>query len=280
MAFELPKEVNEFLGIESAEDLDGFKKSFDNKFVRVDKVVDRKDIMDPLFGRKIGEIETKIKNAAREVLGLDTKDLFGNDAKVDDVIKIVFNKAHETHQRKITELEGKIGKTDNEALEELQGEYDKLKQTHETKVGELTTLKDDAVEKYQQLEKSTGEKFREIKIDGFTREAHNKIDWARSEKDFDLKYKGFQAQMNEKYSRSLNDEGEFIVTDKNGERIKDDKVSGEFKSYDAVLKQEALDAGLIKVNSAGGNKLSSGFSGKVEPKEGEPIRKINTSTRG
>lgn len=280
--FELNKEVREFLGLKG-ESLDDVKKEFEDTYIRKANIGDDKALLAPHFAKTTGEIETKLRSAAR-AYGVDIEEgLIPKGSKVTEVVDILFSKATELRDSKVTELEGKISTPDDKALETLQGQYDTYKETQGKKYSDLEGLRDDAVTKFNDLETSSNEKFKNIKLDTLRNEAHNKIKWAKEGQDFDLKYKGFQAQMNENFKTSLNEEGSFIVTDKDGERIKDEKVTGQHKSYDSVLKDEAEKAGLLKVNPNGGQKTTpNGFSNqniKVEAPEGQPTRKINTATR-
>lgn len=278
--FELPKELSEFLALDSG-NLEDFKADFEKKYVGIDKLADRKDLINPLFGKKIGEIETKVRSAARS-FGIDLKDDgIPKDTKIDGVIDIVFGKVGELRDTQVKEFKDKVGDNDDEALGKLQGEFDTFKESQGKKYSDLEILKTDAVDKFNDLEKTTGEQFTQIKLDTLRGEANNKITWASEEKDFALKKKGFDFEMKENFKTTLNDEGSFIVTNSKGERIKDEKVTGEFKSYDTVLSEEAAKAGLIKVNPQGG-KPAPNFTPPTSSGAPPPVqttRKINTATR-
>lgn len=279
--FELNKEVSEFLGLKG-DNLDDFKTNFEDTFIRKDKIGDDKTLLAPHFAKTTGEIETKLRSAAR-AYGIEIEEgLIPKGSKVTEVVDILFGKATEIRKKEVEELNGKINTPDDKALEKLQGDYDTFKESQGKKYKDIEGLRDDAVTKFNELETSTNEQFKNIKLDTLRGEAHGKIKWAKEGQDFDLKYKGFQAQMNENFKTSLNEEGSFIVTDKDGERIKDDKITGQFKSYDSVLKDEAEKAGLLKVNPNGGQKVPN-FTppppNGTPPVEGQVTRKINTATR-
>jgi len=279
--FELNKDISEFLNLKS-ENLDDFKKEFEKDFVRIDKLAGRKDLLSPHFGKTLGELETKLRSKARD-FGVDLKDGIPEGTKTDEVIDILFTKATELRDSQVNEWKDKAGNTDDEALTKLQTEFDTFKESQGKKYTDLEGLKEDAVTKYNELETSSNEKFTQIKIDTLTNEANNKVKWAREGEGFDLKYKGFQTQMNETYKRSITDDGTFVVTDSKGERIKDDKVTGEFKSYDKILNEEAEKAGLLKVNPQGGKPVNGTFTPApaetTPPANGQPARNINRATR-
>lgn len=281
--FELNKDVSEFLNLKS-ENLDDFKEQFEKDFVRIDKLGGRKDLLKPHFGKTLGELETKLRGKARD-FGVDlSKDGIPEGTKTEEVIDILFTKAAELRDTQVTEWKDKAGNTDDEALTKLQSEFDTFKETQGKKYTDLEGLKEDAVTKFNDLEKTSTEKFTQIKIDTLQSEAHNKVKWARESEGFELKYKGFKAQLNESYKTSLTDDGTFVVTDNKGERIKDEKVTGEFKSYDKILNEEAEKAGLLKVNPNGGQKVpQTGFTpppaAGTPPANGQPTRTINRATR-
>src|SRR6056297_4140053 len=81
-------EFLKFTGVdpESAENLDSAKAAFKKSHVHVNEIAQRDDLIGPLFGKKIGEIETKFKQSLRGLVDFEEGEL--KDKKFQEIIDL------------------------------------------------------------------------------------------------------------------------------------------------------------------------------------------------
>lgn len=244
--FELQKEVSDFLALEGIESVDDFKTKFGESFIRRDKVMDDEDLKAKFTGRIAGMIETVVRRVTKEKTGVEIAEADIADMKWEEVVDHGLTKSLEAKDAKITELEANSSGDDSAKVKNLQKDLATMTAKHEDE----KTLKDDAITKYTDLETSSGDKIKGIQLDTL------KKDLSRNLKISDgvdpLKKKGFISEMNEKYKLTLggDDNDTLVITDTKGDKIKSDKVSGEFLSPAEVYEKESIDAKIYSLSPA------------------------------
>ena len=76
-------------------------------------------------------------------------------------------------------------------------------------------------------------------------EIDKSIKWAADTEYFKERKQSFMSDFAGKYNTKLSDEGNILITDKEGNRIKNEDKAGEHMTYADLLNKEAVDAKLI-----------------------------------
>jgi len=251
MAIEL-KDIFQLIGIENAETLDEVKAHVEKTFIPVGLIQEDERIkkhVSKVIGKRIGEAETKIGIASKK-FGIELA-----EGKFEDLVE-GFTTALELKHK---ELADAVGKGDDAKVAELQKQVDKLTKTITEKDGFLTNA---LTEKEKVEQEFTGFKTSLVKNE-LTTKAWSSLPW--SDTADDLKKKGFQAVIADKYEVRLPQDGEdtkdglVVVNKATNERP---KTAVGFVPYAELLQKEAQEAGVLKVG---------GHANKQTPPASKPI---------
>lgn len=247
------KDILTTLGIEGEiNNVETFKEKFQEKFISLSEISERKDIVEPIIskaiGKRIGSLETIIKKAAKENgVDLDGEEIKGKP--IEEVAKTVFTKLSENHSSVVNDLKSQLDSRSEDVIKKLNKEINDYK----TKYNELETLLNDTKNQFTKLQE---DKDKEIKMFKIEVEKKNIFDKVGFKKDMTAVEKtGFETLINSKYDLDLDEKGILIVKDKNGKRIKNDKVVGAFKTLEDILREEAEANGLISKNPHAGKQV-------------------------
>lgn len=249
------KDLLNTLGIDAeVKDSAEFKKLFEEKFVPINELSERKDLLEPIIskaiGKRIGSLETLVRKTAKEhAIDLDSEEIKGKP--IEDVTKHLFNKLSETHTEVVKDLKSKLDSKSDDVIKKLQKEIEDYK----NKYSELEGLLNDTKNQFTKLQT---EKENEIKAFKIEVEKKNIFDKIGFKKDMtSVEKAGFEALIKSKYDLDL-DEAGIVIKDKTGKRIKSDKVVGAFKTFEEVIKEEAEANGLINKNPHAGKAVYVG----------------------
>jgi hypothetical protein len=245
------KEIAEILGIDSekVKTIDEFKQNFESEFVRISQIPERKDVVEkvvnPIVGRRLGTLETEFKKTAKEY-GIDlTADEY-KGKPVEEIGRILLNKSAEKFGETVKELEDKLKAGGDEKVQKYQKELEDWKK----KYSETQSLLDNTSSRYKELEQSKNTEIKQFKLNQLKSDVYKSVDFKDGMTE--LEKAGFEAILNSKYALDYDEAEGLIVKDKNGNRITSEKVVGKFKSYQDVLKDEAIAQNLFKLNTSGG----------------------------
>lgn len=276
--FKIPTELSDFMGVKG-DSLDDFKSAFEKKFIKIDAIDDNKEIVNRIYGDRIGSVETKAKSLLKKA-GVEFSEEDLKDKKVEDIMELGFGKLSTTHEDALKALKDSAGKTDSEAMTELQGKYETLVTSSKKDFDELNGLHGDLKTAHDKLktdsatEKTTWQKNSQLG------DIDKSIDWATETEFFKERKQSFMGDFAGKYNTKLSDEGNILITDKEGNRIKNEDKAGEHMTYTDMLKKEAVEAKLIKTNAHSQGKPPVTPKAN-EPKDQKPVveRVMNTSFR-
>ena len=243
MAIEI-KDILGYQGIELGEsaDLDTYKKSFDQVYIKRDNALNDDEIKSAIVGETTRKYATELKRAAKES-GIDLSE-DENKLPVHELARLIPAKKDEFYTAKITELESKMGKP-SEALQALQTEYDKLK----GKYSDVERMKDDLAGKLTQKDEELGKFQKDFKLNEVRKDVWSRVSSGLSDTASELEKKGFMASINERYTIDLDEDKPVIMLD--GKRIPDPNKHGEFLAPVDVLLMEAEKAKIKKVTDTG-----------------------------
>lgn len=264
-----------FLGVDP-EAADLKEAFFEKGYLHQDTVKDRKDLIDPLFAKTYGTINTALKQKFRDYIDFepgDTKGENGNERPPIEVIGIIAER-----------LQPKLVDTDSR-LQELQKELEAAKKTG-ANAADLEKISKERDALKQQLQDTSG----------LLDEAKKKVETIETEykqKDFekrkteyfegafsDLKIipttpkvaiTGLKATVREKYN-IVDEDGKLIVRDKEGQRIKHPEDATRYAELKDLVPIEAKLEGILDENPHSGKPIP-------KPDEAPPLPTPNKTTR-
>jgi hypothetical protein len=223
------------------ETLDEFKDLLAKKYVSREVAADDEDIRNKVTGKTLGALETKFKRS----FGLTEDEVKGKK------LSELFELAEAKNKTLIDDLQKQIKNADTpQELKELREQLDMAKR----RATEQEDLSKSLTEKLAETEASSATRFQEYVTNMNVERVKNSIPWS----DLANQYarRGFEMDIKEKYIFAMSDD-KLIVTDKNGNQIKNDKGTG-YLTAEELYRLEADKAGLIKkAGDAGGRATTS-----------------------
>ena len=256
-------ELIKFLDLQEVENLEKAKEAFSQKFVKQEEL-----------SSKIGKITGSITNVARkafEPFGVNlTEDDF-KDKKIEDVLRSASEKASESYNTKISELEKRAkGQGSEELIKEWETKYSKV----EKQLSETEKARQESISAFESFKTEVQEKEKTSKINSIYEKSLSALKPDPTVSEITLK--GFRSHINENFKIDFDDKGDAVIFDKKtGERIKSGKKAGDFLNVQDVLLNEASSAGILQKNpQAGKGKPSTPFQHHNEPEN------KNSKTKG
>ena len=250
-------ELNDILkyqGIELPEDatIDDYKKAFDERYLTKENAINDESLRSHFAGEITSKFARELQRTAKENgIELDEEE---KKKPVADLARIVIAKKQEFYDSKLSEFES-TKKKPTEELTALNEKLTGLQKRYEEELSAKSELQ-------QELERKSNEFItfqKNFKLNQAKQSILGSLNF--SENANDLLKKGFYATVNEKYEIQLGDDDTPIITDKEGNRIKDPNKHGSFLSPSDVLANELTAAGLAKQAAA------EKFPKKEEPRE-------------
>lgn len=233
MALEV-KDALKAMGLpENIEDIEGLVSAVGKKFVERDKALEDPDVRTKAYSSfSLEHSKTFLKE-----FGLDAAEV--KDKTLKEIMKLGASKLTE----KITELEGRAGQGNDEKVKELNSKMEKL-------TGQLNQFKTDnekLINEKVELETNFNTKLKNIRVDDAFDKSFAKLSFVDGVHDYTKK--GFSQDFRTKYKIDLDDHGNTVVTDSNGEPIKSKTKTGVYLSLDEVMDAELDAASLKKKNN-------------------------------
>jgi hypothetical protein len=258
------------LSEELADKPDELKEKFHELFVARSLADTDEEIASKVVGKRLGAITT----LAKREFGLESSEIEGK--KVEEILSIGASKFKTKVEELTKAAEGKNPEAAEweKKLKAIETEREQFKRMAEEKQSEFEAFKNEATTKEKNLRLNyalTGIK--------------SKIEWSDTANE--IAKKGFDAHLKEVYSFDLNDKGELIATDANGQPVQNAKKTG-FLTPEEVIKTEALKFNLLKLSNppSGGAGDGKGTppqkpmpAAKASPYGDQPLRKLPTKAQ-
>lgn len=237
----IPKEISEAFGLGEQSTIEDFKKTMDENWVKRDNIFKDEKIKSDVYGRVYGATSNELKKRARDLAGIELKkeDLANN--KLEDLFEITINGIKDKYEAQINEL--KLTSSDSsEASKVFEERIEKLKSELKDKDSLLETSRSEWENRYKQIEndiyvrdKSAYRKslFESLKFS-------NEVD--------PLKVEGFKSMIDRDIEIIKDSEGNWDVVNKEGSRIKNPNVIGDYYKPTDYIKDKAIELGLISIN--------------------------------
>ena len=217
--------------------VEDFTEVFNKTFISRVMASKDDDIVNDILGRKLGNIETKLKSE----FDLSVDDV--KDKKIEEILSLV----GENHKKSLDEKNKEIDKlkdtsTSDEKVDKLQKDFDTLTETKNKFETDLQTSNKDK----EELVENHKKELNHIETKTLFNNIKSEIPFADSVTS--LTKTGFFTMISDKYDFKL-EEGALIPTDKKGEKIPNPKNTG-FLNTEDVLLFEGGENKLLKQNDA------------------------------
>lgn len=243
------KELLDFLGIE-ATNIDEFKAGFSKKYYTEKQIHEDKELLGKFTGKTIKRIKQNIISKARERDIPFTQSDFDNVELIEDVFDQLATKQAETFGGKITELQGQIGKTGEEAIKPYKDKIDQ----YERSLTDEKKAKKDIADEYEKFKGDMDGKVKTIENKYYKNDLLGKVNKQLDQvklKDPLVKV-GWESTIDSNVKFDKDEHGEFQAFDLNGQKFKDPKKADRWLSPEEVVMKFADPAGLIPKNPQGG----------------------------
>lgn len=251
---ELKLFVSEYLDmdIDKVDSLDNLKETFAEAFARKEtfKAELSKDssFINPLIGKRLGSIETKLKQTAKDKLGIEFEAGDFKDKSIEDILELTADKYKTKHETALQEIKSKFTTDPSELTKEWE---EKLKLAKEevnnwkqetTKIGsEFEQFKNNLQieQKQRQLKDGLEKAFSSIK---FAPEAN------------ELVIEGFKTKVLNEVKFDFDENNNFSTFDKDGKTLFNPKKHGQPYTPEDYLKDKAIEYKVYQMNGDGGKK--------------------------
>lgn len=232
-------DVFNYLGIDSAENLESFREKFENEFVKKSVLKDTKsneykEFAPTFVGKVTGSTQTALNRKLKEYgIELDSTEIQGK--RIEDVIELGVGKLAEGLNTKIIDLEGKLSKGKDEATKEIENKFNSVSKKYSELENAYSSLKNE----YQQSEETWKGKLKNEKLSTLIAKSNEGIKWKAGIKD--IEREGYFSRLKNNYKIDLDENTNSLeVFDVNGNRIPNPKKSGTWKTYQDILEEEGI----------------------------------------
>ena len=240
------KDIMDFMGIE-ADDMESFKTNFSTKYHTEKQIHENKDLIGKFTGKTLLKIKLNILKKAREEDIPFTHNEFEN-VDLEDMLTELDKRKSESFTSKLTDLQGQIGKSGEEAIKPFQEKLSKF----ELALADEKKAKSEIANQFDQFKQESEGRIKSTRIDYFKKDLMTSIDYDPLAMKDELKKMGWESHISNNFKFDFDEQDQPIILDKSGSKIKNPKKADEWLSPKDVLTAEADKLGLIKKNQQGG----------------------------
>jgi len=239
------KSFCEFTGIE-AENFDQFKEQFQSKFIVKENVIKDPEITDKIYGKIMGSQMTKIRQMFKEEGVEFTEEETKSIKKNDELLVLGMSKLKGGFINQIEDVK----KSNTVGADQRLQEY-------EARIAKIEKEKNDIKAAW----KSTGEEFEKYKYEMASSLKQKEVDFRLAKAKEVLKMRpkineaeraGFEAILKNRLKFDLDDNGQLVTMNANGERIKSKVKAGDFMPAEEAMQDIINELGLGDTNPHAG----------------------------
>lgn len=264
----IPAELAKKFGFEGEMTEEDFVKAHNERFINREYVTDDENTKQKFDLVNFKQTEKAIVSTFKD-FGIEfTEDMLkaegGKREKYENILKKGLSQIKNSYEGKIKEFEGK--KKPNEELKEWEEKYTKavkdyedLKGLHSGTVNEFNTFKQSVAEKEKsnQINYAFGSLLKEVKS-GIKPNATP------------LEIEGWESRIEKSFKRDVDSEGNLILFNDKGERIKSKTQIGAFASPKEILESLRDELGLGIKNPDGGKEVKPPVKSEMPPATPQP----------
>lgn len=214
-------------------------------------------------GKLVGEIFSKLNTKAVQnfkEFGLTQAEI--KDLKFEDVLDLAKSKA----EAKVKELQAAAAQGGDDRVKTLSEQLEAMKK----ETAAERKLREEATAALEEERSKASEKERNWMLDNARKNALSKVPLVDDASPAAIK--GFQVILQEKYKHDLDDQGNLVFKDLQGNPIQNEKKTG-FATAEEILLREADEMKLLKKsNGAGGYQPPKPPTDPPKPVHGRPMR--------
>jgi predicted phage tail protein len=264
---ELELFISEYLDIDvnSVESLDKLKDSFATSYARKDvyKSELSKDpsFVNPLIGKRLGAIETKLKQTAKESLGVEFNDGEFKDKSIEDILELTANKYKTKHETALQELKSKFKSDPSELTKEWEEKLKLAKEEANNWREENTKIRGE----FDQYKTNIQVEKEQIRLKDNLDKAFGSIKFAPEANE--LVIEGFKTKVMNEVKFGFDENNNFSTFDKDGKTIFNPKKHGQPYSPEEYLKDKAIEYKVYQLNNDGGKTGNQRFVSKPDSQD-------------
>lgn len=265
-----PEEILNFLGMPDVKSVDELKEKFSTEFFR--KSAPPEDLISSINGRTLSKVSKNIREIGQKYgLEISHKDI--ENKNIEDIVSSIVDGVKGTLESKVIDLEKQITEP-NEALKDWEKKYSKL----ESKFKETENLLNVTANEYNGFKDQASSQLKSFKVNVGKKDLFSKLQFKSDMTE--LEKIGFDKYISDNYNLDLDENEDFIITDKKGQRLPSDKVVGTFKKPEDILNEKAIELNLVATNQHAKNNNTQ----PQQPRTTQPVqqegRKIPTRPFG
>jgi hypothetical protein len=248
--------ISEYLDIdiEKVESLDNLKDSFANAYARKEtyKAELSKDpnFINPLIGKRLGSIETKLKQTAKDKLGIEFDAGDFKDKSIEDILELTADKYKSKHETALQEIKSKFTTDPSELTKEWEEKVKLAKQEADSWKQEITKVSGE----FEQFKTNIQVEHKQKQLKESFDKAFGSVKFAPEVNE--LVVEGFKTKVLSEVKFDFDENNNFSTFDKDGKTIFNPKKSGQPYTPEEYLKDKAIEYKVYQLNNDGGNKQS------------------------
>jgi len=249
---EIKSFVQEYLDIdtEGVDDLESLKSKFANDYARKEtfksELSKDPNFINPLIGKRLGSIETKLKQTAKDKLGLEFDAGEFKDKTIEDILELTADKFKGKYTKDIEDLKSKFTTDPSEVTKDYE---EKLKLSKQ----EIENWKNEATKASQEFEQ-----FKQtLQVEQKQRALKDNLDKAFGSIKFspeanELVIEGFKTKVLNEVKFDFDENNNFTTFDKEGKTLFNPKKHGQPYTPEEYLKDKAIEYKVYQINPNAG----------------------------
>lgn len=269
------KETLKYFGLPEETDDAGFKKHIEETFIRRDAVPKDEKLAGVVTGKAMG-IERKEVRSQFQQMGIDIEPKEIEKLYPHEIVKIGLEKLGENFEASKKELQGQIGKSQEDAVKEWKEKAEKA----ENKATDFKQKFSDLGKEFETYKTTEKEREKKKEIEGIFEKAFNAV--PKRNQIPELELTGFRAHLEKNFKIDLETDGTPFITDLKGERLKDPNKAGETFTVEAAFKHIANEKNISPKNDIQTKRVfnpenynGNNGNGQHQQQTGQPARKIS-----
>jgi len=264
------KDILGYLGAENEfESPEQFKEFFQSNFVRKQTALEDESIRKAIIGSTFKSVGQNIRKGLKDKYELEVSNSELDNKNLEDFVFDNIEKIKGSYESKLKELQTQITEP-NEALKEFESKYTSLDKRYKETQNALKAVEGE----YNSFKEKSANELKNYKIDRFKQDTMSKIKFKQEISD--IEKIGYDNLLNSKYSLDFDSNEDVIITDKNGNRIQNERVVGKFKTPQEIFEEEAISNKLIAISQHESKPIQKNtiFVSNSDSWEGNPRKKV------
>lgn len=239
------------INLDEVESIDQLKQKFEENFGRKElikaELAKDESFIAPIIGKRFGSLDTKIRQYAKDDLGLEFDAGELKDKKVEEVLDLTIKKAKTKFESEIAELKKNIVSDPSELTKEWEQKVKILQSENEN----WKSQAEKANQEFETFKNTLAQRQREEKLNHSLESAFKSVKFAPEVSE--LTIEGFKSKILGEVKFDFDEKENFSIFDKEGKTIFRPNKNGVPYTPEDYIKDKALEHKILQVNGGGGN---------------------------